>query len=113
MLFGPKGETWNFRTPHRVFSVTKKTRNPVWKKPAWAFVEKNEDAPVLPWAFERLDPTTLGAFALELENSYAIHGTLYPALLGRHITHGCVRLGDEDLSAAFGLVRVGTQVFVF
>ena len=113
VLLGKAGETWNFLTPRRVFSVTKKTRNPIWKKPVWAFVEKNRDAPVLPWAFERLDPNTLGAYALELENSYAIHGTLYPALLGRHITHGCVRLGDDDLAMAFTVVHVGTPVYVF
>ncbi len=113
VLLGRNGETWNFLTPRRVFSVTRKTRNPVWKKPVWAFVEKNKTAPVLPWSFERLDPTTLGAYALELQNSYAIHGTLYPSLLGRHITHGCVRLGDDDLATAFELVRIGTPVFVF
>lgn len=113
VLLGKTGETWNFLTPRRVFSVTKKTRNPIWKKPVWAFVEKNREAPVLPWAFERLDPNTLGAYALELENSYAIHGTLYPSLLGRHITHGCVRLGDEDLETAFQVVSVGTPVYIF
>jgi len=113
VLLGKTGETWNFLTPRRVFSVTKKTRNPIWKKPVWAFVEKNREAPVLPWAFERLDPNTLGAYALELENNYAIHGTLYPSLLGRHITHGCVRLGDEDLETAFQVVSVGTPVYIF
>ena len=113
VLLGKGDDEWNFLTPRRVFRVQKKTRNPVWKKPVWAFVEKNEEAPVLPWSFERLDPNTLGAYALELEDSYAIHGTLYPLLLGRHITHGCVRLGDEDLAAAFEIVRVGTPVYVF
>ena len=113
VLLGGPGQMWNFRTPKRVFRVQKKVKDPVWKKPIWAFVERNEQAPVLPRWFERLDPNTLGAFALELENSYAIHGTLYPTLLGRHLTHGCVRLGDDDLEAAYRYVEPGTVVYVF
>jgi L,D-transpeptidase ErfK/SrfK len=114
LLFGAKkNQTWHFQTPRRVFSVTKKVKDPIWKKPLWAFVEKNEQAPVLPWEFNRLDGTTLGSFALELEDSYAIHGTLYPNLLGRSITHGCVRLNDEDLAAAYAHAEIGTQVYVF
>ncbi len=114
ILFGEKrNQTWRFDTPRRVFSVLKKVTNPVWKKPIWAFIEKNETAPVLPWEFRRLDGTTLGAYALELQNSYAIHGTLYPSLLGRSITHGCVRLNAADLAATYGAAEVGTQVYVF
>lgn len=113
ILFGNKlKETWHFKTPRRVFSIRKKVLNPIWKKPTWAFVEKNERAPVLPWEFNRLDGTTLGAYGLELQDSYAIHGTLYPNLLGRNITHGCVRLNDDDLAAAFRLSRLGTKVYI-
>jgi L,D-transpeptidase ErfK/SrfK len=113
ILFGEKSsETWHFKTPRRVFSIQKKVLDPIWKKPNWAFVEKNQKAPVLPWEFSRLDGTTLGAFGLELQNSYAIHGTLYPVLLGRNITHGCVRLNDTDLATTFRLSEVGTRVYI-
>jgi len=114
ILLGEKrNATWHFKTPKRVFQVKKKVKNPIWKKPVWAFVEKNEEAPALPWEFNRLDGTTLGDFALELQDSYAIHGTLYPNLLGRSITHGCVRLNAEDLTQAFQVASVGTKVYVF
>ena len=114
ILYGDKeNQTWHFQTPRGVFSVQKKVTDPIWKKPMWAFVEKNEKAPVLPWEFNRLDGTTLGRFALELQDSYAIHGTLYPNLLGRSITHGCIRLNDPDLAEAYNQAHVGTRVFVF
>lgn len=114
ILLGEKRrQTWHFETPKRTFTVLKKVTDPIWKKPVWAFVEKNEAAPVLPWSFRRLDGTTLGDYALELENSFAIHGTLYPNLLGRNITHGCVRLDADALAAVYRLTPVGTPVYVF
>ena len=113
ILFGDKAsEAWHFQTPRRVFTIQKKVIDPIWKKPKWAFIEKNENVPVLPWEVSRLDGTTLGAFGLELQNSYAIHGTLYPNLLGRNITHGCVRLSDLDLAATFRLSEIGMRVYI-
>ena len=114
ILFGDqRDQTWHFQTPRKVFTVKKKVLSPIWKKPTWAFVEKNVAEPVLPWEFNRLDGTTLGSYALELQDSYAIHGTLYPVLLGRSITHGCIRLNDEDLTEAYRLSSRGTRVYVF
>ena len=106
-------ERWQFRTPRGGHHIKKKVTNPVWAKPLWAFVESGESAPVLPWEFRRLDPTTLGDYALELGDGYEIHGTLYPTLLGRNITHGCIRLNDEDLAAAYHALEVGDRVYIY
>ena len=38
----------------------------------------------------------MGDYALGIGSGYFIHGTLYKRLLGRNVSHGCVRLGDED-----------------
>ena len=113
ILYGPKGKLWSFETPKRVFSIQRKVIDPVWAKPEWAFVETGEKHPVLPWAFRRLDVTTLGDYALELGDGFEIHGTLYPNLLGRHITHGCIRLNDEDLEAAYSSTEEGLPVYVY
>ena len=83
VLFGPKGKLWRFETPRRIFTIKRKVKDPVWAKPEWAFVESGEPHPVLPWAFKRLDATTLGEYALELGNGFEIHGTLFPALTPR------------------------------
>ncbi len=113
VLLGNKQETWHFNTPRKVFQVRRKVEDPIWKKPRWAFVERGRSAPILPWNFDRLDPTTLGKYALELGDGYEIHGTLYPNLLGRHITHGCIRLNDDDLETAYTLTTIGSRVYIY
>jgi L,D-transpeptidase YbiS len=42
-----------------------------------------------------------------------IHGTLYERLLGRPITHGCIRVGRDDLRFIAAAVRPGTPVYIF
>lgn len=113
VLIGDRGRAWRFTTPVRVYRVARKVTDPIWKKPEWAFVEAGKQAPVLPWAFDRLDGASLGDYALELGDGYEIHGTLYPSLLGRHITHGCIRLDDEDLAAVYEMAAPGTPVYVY
>ena len=104
---------WQFHTPLGLRTVLRKVTDPIWAKPIWAFVENGEKPAILPWEFKRLDQTTLGAFALELGDGYEIHGTLYPSLLGRHITHGCIRLNDEDLAFAHRTLQVGDRVYIY
>jgi lipoprotein-anchoring transpeptidase ErfK/SrfK len=40
------------------------------------------------------------------------HGTPYRWTVGRAVSHGCVRLYEENVQEVFDLVRVGTQVTV-
>jgi L,D-transpeptidase YbiS len=46
-------------------------------------------------------------------NGYFIHGTIYERLLGINVTHGCVRVGSEDLKIIFDKTPLGTAVFIF
>ena len=39
-----------------------------------------------------------------------LHGTPHPELLGQAVSHGCVRIRDEDVVKGYGRVRVGTVV---
>jgi len=34
-------------------------------------------------------------------------------LLGMPVTHGCVRMDDEDLEAVFNTMRIGSKVYIF
>ncbi len=113
VLLSHKKGDWRFATPKGKFRVLRKVRDPVWAKPEWAFVERGQAVPVLPWDFKRLDAVALGEFALELGDGYEIHGTLYPHLLGRHITHGCIRLNDEDLEKTFNTVKTGSPIYIY
>ncbi|HEV7668205.1 MAG TPA: L,D-transpeptidase [Thermoanaerobaculia bacterium] len=105
------GRRWVFETPHGVHRVLDKKKDPVWNKPDWAFVE--EGTPIPATEAERLDPYSLGDYALYLGGGYLIHGTLYQRLLGRSVTHGCIRLGDEDLAAVFKATPVGARVYIY
>jgi hypothetical protein len=113
VLVGERGTVWRFTTPIRVYRVMRKVTNPIWKKPAWAFAEVGRKAPDLPWEFDRLDGAALGDYALELGDGFELHGTLYPNLLGRNITHGCIRLDDANLAAVYAIAAPGTRVYTY
>jgi lipoprotein-anchoring transpeptidase ErfK/SrfK len=102
---------WVFCTPTGVFKISSKLEDPWWRKPDWAFIEDNESIPKN--ENERYDDEMLGEFAMGFGNGYFIHGTIYQRLLGVSVTHGCVRVGDEDLKKLFGMVTIGTPVYVF
>jgi lipoprotein-anchoring transpeptidase ErfK/SrfK len=112
VLRDPAGQRhWVFETPSGVRSVRSKINHPVWVKPDWAFIEEGESAPAR--YSERLDPGAMGEYAIGLGDGYFIHGTLYTRLLGRNVTHGCVRVGDQDLKAVFHALSMGARVILF
>jgi lipoprotein-anchoring transpeptidase ErfK/SrfK len=108
---GAHGRVWVFDTPRGRFEVLSKTENPVWKKPDWAFVEEGEPIPKDPG--ERLEYGSLGEYALYFGNGYMIHGTLYERLLGRPVSHGCIRLGREPLRVVYRAAPLGTPVYIY
>jgi hypothetical protein len=55
----------------------------------------------------------LGTHRLNLGDGYAIHGTNKPELIGRSVSHGCIRLRNEDIAQLYEIVPVGTAVFVY
>jgi lipoprotein-anchoring transpeptidase ErfK/SrfK len=105
------GHTWVFDTPLGERVIERKVKNPVWAKPDWAFIEEGQLPPTDP--NERFDNVSLGDFALYMGNGYIIHGTLFPSLLGRRVTHGCIRLGDKDLDFVYHNAPIGTRVFLY
>lgn len=111
VLVEPGNRVWVFDTPIGERRVLAKRRNPVWIKPDWAFVEEGMQPPES-WRARR-DDVSLGDYALSLGDGYLIHGTLFQTLLGQPVTHGCIRLGDEDLEYVWRTVGVGTRVYLF
>lgn len=108
---GGKKRSWVFDTPRGEFTVKSKITNPYWVKPDWAFIEEGE---AIPRGMEdRIEAGTLGDYALGFGQGYFIHGTLYTRLLGRNVTHGCVRVGDEDLKYVFKAVSIGTKIYIY
>ena len=105
-----KGQ-WIFDTPRGEFLVQSKITNPTWIKPDWAFVEEGLAVPQN--AADRAEPGVLGDYALGFGKGYFIHGTLYTRLLGKNVTHGCIRLSDTDLKGVYKIARVGTPIMIF
>lgn len=103
--------TWTFDTPPGRFQVLSERPNPVWTKPDWAFLEEGQQPPDN--IADRRERGSLGEWALDLGDGYMIHGTLYERLLGRGITHGCIRVGRDDLRVVANAASPGTPVFIF
>ncbi|MEG0795413.1 MAG: L,D-transpeptidase [Odoribacter sp.] len=104
--------SWMFKTPRGRMTVLSKTENPVWSKPDWAFIEEGLPVPKAgdPSRYER---GVLGDYALRMADGYLLHGTLYQRLLGMPVTHGCIRLGDEDLDVVYHTLSVGAYVYIY
>jgi lipoprotein-anchoring transpeptidase ErfK/SrfK len=105
------GSQWVFDTPRGGFAIQSRLTNPVWVKPDWAFLEEGINVPTNP--AERVEPGILGEYALGFGKGYFIHGTLYPRLLGKNVTHGCIRLSDDDLRTVYKLAKIGTPLIIF
>jgi hypothetical protein len=58
-------------------------------------------------------PEVLGKFKLDTGDAILIHGTNDPLAIGFPATHGCIRLADEPLEQLYGLVDVGTPVYIY
>ena len=106
-----KKRQWVFDTPRGSFAVLSRSQNPVWAKPDWAFVEEGQPIPKNP--ADRLEYGSLGEYALNFGNGYMIHGTLYERLLGRAVSHGCIRVGRDDLRKVWAATSLGTHIYIY
>jgi lipoprotein-anchoring transpeptidase ErfK/SrfK len=103
---------WTFKTPKGGFWIQQKITKPLWIRPDWSFVEEGLPIPA-PDDASRFEFGVLGDYAMSLGDGYLIHGTLYKRFLGMPVTHGCVRLNDEDLEAIYNTLNIGSKVFIF
>jgi L,D-transpeptidase YbiS len=106
-----KDQEWIFKTPKGFQTIRGKAKDPVWKKPDWAFVEEGMQVPSLNH-HTRFEYGVLGNYALHMGDGYMIHGTLYQRLIGLPVTHGCIRLGDDDLEAVYKTLAPGSKVLI-
>jgi lipoprotein-anchoring transpeptidase ErfK/SrfK len=84
--------------------------NPAWSPPD---MMKREN-PKLPAVIPGGAPNNpMGVAALTLHGGeYAIHGTYARNSVGGFVSHGCIRMYNEDVTDLFARVGVGTQVVV-
>jgi hypothetical protein len=55
----------------------------------------------------------LGRFRLNMGDGYLLHGTPHTESIGEPSSHGCIRLGDDDIAWLYENVPVGTRVFTY
>jgi L,D-transpeptidase YbiS len=103
---------WLFRTPKGKFKVSVKLKDPWWYKPDWAYLEEDLPIPSI-YSPKRYVPNVLGDFALGFGDGYLVHGTLYKRFLGLPVTHGCVRLDDDDMQFVFNTLTHGSKIYIY
>lgn len=112
------GRSWQFDTPRGVFRVQRKEKDPVWIKPDWAFIKEGQPVPPLDSPLRR-QAGMLGTTAVYIGYELAIHGTDRPELVlqpdpdERRVSHGCIRMTNEDARALYYLIDVGTPVLIY
>jgi len=101
---GRDGFTWSGTQ-----TITKKSEWPDWTPPAEMIARQ----PYLPRHMAGGPGNPLGARAMYLGGTvYRIHGTNAPETIGTHVSSGCLRLTNEDVSDLYSRVNVGTKVIV-
>jgi L,D-transpeptidase ErfK/SrfK len=113
VLTEPNGRkrSWTFDTPKGEFAIKTTTKDPKWTAPDWEFISNGE--PIPSNKADRIQEGVLGDYKLGIGNDIYIHGTIYIRTMGKHVTHGCIRVGDDDLLAVYNASKKGTKVFIF
>jgi hypothetical protein len=105
------GRQWQFNTPSGTMHVQFKQLNPPWFRPDWWYLENHLPVPS-PDSPARREEGGLGAAGVFLGDELAIHGTDKPELLGRRVSHGCIRLSNANAVRLFHNVQIGTPVMI-
>ncbi len=101
---GRDGFTWSGTQ-----TITKKAEWPDWTPPPEMIARQ----PYLPRHMAGGPGNPLGARAMYLGGTvYRIHGTNAPETIGTHVSSGCLRLTNEDVTDLYSRVGVGTKVIV-
>ena len=116
------GRSWTEgeKAPRRVLKVKKDSIVEVQPDGSEREIEPgSSSAPERPSSCRRSDSKqrriekTLGRYRLNLGDGYALHGTQATSQLGRSVSHGCVRLADDDLQKLYEMAKVGDEVIIY
>lgn len=93
-----------------VTAISNKQVNPTWTPTA----QMRHENPRLPAYVPGGHPRNpLGVRALYLgSTTYRIHGTDAPWLIGHEVSHGCIRMYNEDVIDLYPRARIGARVIV-
>jgi lipoprotein-anchoring transpeptidase ErfK/SrfK len=90
-------------------TISRKQEWPSWTPPAQMLRRR----PDLPRHMDGGPENPLGARAMYLGGTvYRIHGTNQPATIGKHVSSGCIRMLNEDVTDLYERAKVGTKFVV-
>lgn len=102
---GRAGMAWHGRA-----QIARKSLRPGWGPPADIALANPRIPLFIPGGNPR---NPMGAAALGLSRgNYAIHGTNDPGSVGHFVSHGCIRMYNEDVLDLYSRVHLGTDVVV-
>ncbi len=93
-----------------VTKVERKRANPTWTPTQKMHEEYAARGETLPKVWPAGPDNPMGLFAIYIGRLYAIHGTNADFGIGLRVSHGCVRLRNDDIEYLFNNVTVGTRV---
>jgi lipoprotein-anchoring transpeptidase ErfK/SrfK len=102
---GKAGMAWQGRA-----YVERKLVRPSWGPPEDIW-RANPNLPAVIAGGAPNNPMGEAVLGLDRGN-YAIHGTNNPASIGHYVSHGCIRMYNQDIVDLYGRVPVGTPVYV-
>ncbi|MGN1357296.1 MAG: L,D-transpeptidase family protein [Succinivibrionaceae bacterium] len=93
-----------------VTKVERKKAGPTWTPTAKVRAEYAAEGKSLPAVVPAGKDNPMGLYALYVGRLYAIHGTNAKFGIGLRVSHGCIRLRDDDIKWLFENVPVNTRV---
>jgi lipoprotein-anchoring transpeptidase ErfK/SrfK len=103
---GKRGMAWSGTA-----QIDGKYLKPGWKAPDSIRRDYSGPAEVIPGGSPH-NPMGAAAMTLSGGGEYAIHGTNNPGSVGGFVSHGCIRMYNEDVMDLYERVSFGTSVVV-
>lgn len=97
----------NYCTPTSKSRIVTKVVNPTWGGGGYAKPVAG-GSPNNPLGYRWMGLSINGTPG----NSWGIHGTNAPSSIGKNVSHGCIRMYNEDSFKLFALVPKGTPVWI-
>lgn len=101
----------DWRTPIGEHEVRTKLEDPAWYPPQSIREQAEQRGETMPFEVPPGPDNPLGRHAILLDLSgYLLHGTNRPWGIGMRATHGCIRLGPEDIAYLYEEMEPGMAV---
>ncbi|WP_088328501.1 L,D-transpeptidase family protein [Lacimicrobium sp. SS2-24] len=102
-----------WETPVTQTRVTGKNKDPWWRVPESVRAEHRKQGRELPELVRPGKDNPLGGYAINLDlPGYLLHGTNKAFGVGTRISHGCIRLRNDDIANLYQQLPEGTPVTI-